>query len=43
VKLLKGEFHAGDHVYIDEADNELTFTKVESAEMLRETDVETAV
>ena len=27
VKLLKGEFVAGDHVYIDEAEDELTFTK----------------
>jgi ATP-dependent Clp protease ATP-binding subunit ClpC len=43
VKLLKGEFSAGDHVYIDEAEGELTFTKVDSAEILQEAEVETAV
>ncbi len=43
VKLLKGEFSSGDHVYIDEADGALTFTKVESAEMMRDEGVETAV
>jgi ATP-dependent Clp protease ATP-binding subunit ClpC len=43
VKLLKGEFDNGDHVYIDEADDELTFTKVESAEMPKNQDVESAV
>jgi ATP-dependent Clp protease ATP-binding subunit ClpC len=31
LRLLKGEFTAGDRIHIDEADNELTFTKLESA------------
>jgi ATP-dependent Clp protease ATP-binding subunit ClpC len=30
VRLLKGEFKAGDRVRIDEEENELTFTRVES-------------
>ena len=43
VKLLKGEFVAGDHVYIDEAEDELTFTKVDNVELPQDEDVETAV
>jgi ATP-dependent Clp protease ATP-binding subunit ClpC len=31
VRLLKGEFAAGDRIRIDEVDNELTFTRLESA------------
>ncbi len=31
VRLLKGEFAAGDRIRIDMADNELTFTRLESA------------
>ena len=31
VRLLKGEFNAGDRIRIDVADNELTFTRLESA------------
>ncbi|HEX6387283.1 MAG TPA: AAA family ATPase [Anaerolineae bacterium] len=44
VRLLKGEFAAGDVVGIDVADNELTFTKLESADEMAElSDVEAAV
>lgn len=31
VKLLKGEFQAGDNIYIDEKDGHLTFTKMDKA------------
>lgn len=31
VRLLKGEFNAGDRIRIDMADNDLTFTRLESA------------
>jgi ATP-dependent Clp protease ATP-binding subunit ClpB len=33
VRMLKGEITSGDHVYIDEVDDELTFTKVEPAQI----------
>src|SRR5690606_9267766 len=32
VRLLRGEFQKGDHILIDVADNELTFTRLEPAE-----------
>jgi ATP-dependent Clp protease ATP-binding subunit ClpC len=33
VRLLKGEFEAGDRVRIDEEENQLTFTRLESMEL----------
>jgi ATP-dependent Clp protease ATP-binding subunit ClpC len=32
VRLLRGEFRTGDHILIDMANNELTFTQVDVAE-----------
>ena len=32
VRVLQGEFKKGDHILIDVADNELTFTRLEPAE-----------
>ena len=32
VRLLKGEFEKGDHILIDVAGNELSFTRLEPAE-----------
>ena len=44
VRLLRGEFAAGDTIGIDAVDNELTFTKLESADEMAElSDVEAAV
>ena len=44
VRLLRGEFAAGDTIAIDVASNELTFTKLESADEMAElSDVEAAV
>jgi ATP-dependent Clp protease ATP-binding subunit ClpC len=34
VRLLKGEFAAGDRIRIDEVDDELTFTRLESAPLI---------
>jgi ATP-dependent Clp protease ATP-binding subunit ClpC len=36
VRVLQGEFKKGDHILIDVADNELTFTRLEPAEQPRQ-------
>jgi ATP-dependent Clp protease ATP-binding subunit ClpC len=41
VRLLRGEFAAGDSIRIDEVDGELTFTAVQSAGVIEEVQVET--
>ncbi len=43
VSMLKSEFENGDHIYIDEAEDKLTFTKVDVADLPKKEDVETAV
>ena len=40
VRLLKGEFSDGDHILIDEKDGELTFARLEPAEMPRRVEAE---